>query len=91
MSTYHRYLTNHQADALAALADGPLLHTPHHWISIDRPSAPVVRRQTVASLAERGLCRVTGLVGQETARVTAAGRRAHAANVAAHARVRSAA
>jgi hypothetical protein len=91
MSTYHRYLTNHQTDALAALDAASLVNTSHHWIRSDRPLAATVRQQTVASLAERGLCRVTGPAGRETARITAAGRRAHAANITAQLRLRSAA
>ncbi len=68
-----RYLSRDQVDALLAVNSGELIRTEIGWIKVKQPLGQVFRTQTIRSLAERGLCRITGPEGKEIARITRAG------------------
>ena len=84
-------LYNAQVDALEQMAKSDIEHGGPGWVVLAHPLMPVIRPQTIRSLAERGLCRIIWLHGRETARITQAGRKALSEIRAVRARIRSAA
>jgi hypothetical protein len=75
MSVKSAYLYAPQVDALEQLGKSDFERGGPGWIVVAHPSMPVVRPQTVRSLADRGLCRISWPHGVETARITQAGRK----------------
>lgn len=82
-------LYNAQVDALEQLAKSDLVHGAPGWIVREHPSMPLIRPQTVRSLADRGLCRISWHSDHETARITQGGRKALSEILAARSRIRS--
>jgi hypothetical protein len=80
-----------QADALEQLAKSNLERVSPGWLVVASPLMPVIPHLTVKSLADRGLCRIIWHGGQETARLTQAGRKVRSEIQAARARIQSAA